>query len=175
MRAVIFLWRVFSLFLFLTGWEFRVNSLQQPTITFSYSSQQLLKSPMSNWHMLRWKIQVGVDIWKRTLECYLLGFKTLGTKCIRISMCNVLANHDQNLESRFKLLKVCLCVKLESSDYRIYWTKFAKLDRLKIRLDWSNLVQIFFSCRIFNSAQAHMTCRVLCFASSIKGKTLNTF
>ena len=50
-------------------------------------------------------------------------------------MCNVLANHDQNLESRFKLLKICLCVKLESSDYKIYWTKFAKLDRLKIRLD----------------------------------------
>ena len=50
-------------------------------------------------------------------------------------MCNMLVNHDQNLESRFKLLKVCLCVKLESSDYRIYWTKFAKLDRLKIRLD----------------------------------------
>ena len=58
-----------------------------------------------------------------------LGSKTLGTKCIRTSMCNVLANHDQNLESRFRLLKVCLCVKLESSDCRIYWTKPARLDR----------------------------------------------
>ena len=27
-RMIIFLWRVFSLFLFLTGWEFHVNSLQ---------------------------------------------------------------------------------------------------------------------------------------------------
>ena len=70
---------------------------------------------------------------------------TLGTKCIRTSMYNVLANHDQNLESRFSLLKVCLCVKLESSDCRIYWTKFARLDQLKIRLDRSNLVQIVFS------------------------------
>ena len=42
----------------------------------------------------------------------LLGSKTLGTRCIRISMCNVLANHDQNLESRFKLLKVCLFCKV---------------------------------------------------------------
>ena len=50
----------------------------------------------------------------------LLGSKTLGTKCIRTSICNVLANHNQNLESRFRLLKVCLFVKLESSDYRIY-------------------------------------------------------
>ena len=50
----------------------------------------------------------------------MLGSKTLGTKCIRTSMCNVLANHGQNLKSRFRLLKVCLCVKLESSDYRIY-------------------------------------------------------
>ena len=65
----------------------------------------------------------------------LLGSKTLGTKCIRTLMCNVLVNHDQNLESRFRLLKVCLSVKLESSDYRIYWTKFARLDQSKIRLD----------------------------------------
>ena len=50
----------------------------------------------------------------------LLGSKTLGTKCIRTSICNVLANHDQNLESRFRLLIMCLCVKLELSDCRIY-------------------------------------------------------
>ena len=106
----------------------------------------------------------------------MLGSMTLGTKCIRTSMYNVLANHDQNLESRFSLLKVCLCVKLESSDCRIYWTKFARLDQLKIRLDRS--IEPHANCffyRISNSAQAHMTCRVLCFASSIKEKTLATF
>ena len=27
----------------------------------------------------------------------------LGTKCIRTSICNVLANHDQNIKSRFRL------------------------------------------------------------------------
>ena len=68
----------------------------------------------------------------------LLGSKILGTKCIRTLICTVLANHDQNLESRFRLLKVSLCVKLESSDCRIYWTKSVRLDRL-------NLVQIVFS------------------------------
>ena len=65
----------------------------------------------------------------------LLGSKTLGTKSIRTSICNVLANHDQNIEFRFRLLNVCLFVKLESSDYRIYWTKSAMLDRSKMRLD----------------------------------------
>ena len=65
----------------------------------------------------------------------MLGSKKLGTKCIRTSMCNVLANHDQNLGSRFRLLKVCLVVKLESSDCKIYWTKSTRLDRLKIRLN----------------------------------------
>ena len=50
----------------------------------------------------------------------MLGSKTLGTKCIRTSTCNVLANLDQNLESRFRLLKVCLFVKLDTSDCRIY-------------------------------------------------------
>ena len=59
-------------------------------------------------------------------------------------MCNVLANHDQNLEFRFRLLKMCLCVKLESSDCRIYWTKSARLNRSKIRLNQSNLVHIVF-------------------------------
>ena len=33
----------------------------------------------------------------------LLGSKSLGTKCIRTSICNMLANHDQNIESRFRL------------------------------------------------------------------------
>ena len=51
----------------------------------------------------------------------LLGSKILGSKYIR-------TNHDQNIESRFKLLKVCLFVKLESSDCRIYLTKSARLD-----------------------------------------------
>ena len=74
----------------------------------------------------------------------MLSSKTLGTECIRTLICNVLANHDQNLESKFKLLKVCLFVKLELSGCRIYWTKSARLDRSKIRLDQLNLVQIFF-------------------------------
>ena len=65
----------------------------------------------------------------------LLDSKTLGTKCIRTLICNVLVNHDQNIESRFRLLKVCLFVKLESSDCIIYWTKSTRLDRSKIRLD----------------------------------------
>ena len=73
-----------------------------------------------------------------------LGPNTLGTKWIRTSICNVLENHDQNIEFRFRLLKVCLFVKLESSDCRIYWTKSARLDRSKIRLDRLNLVQIYF-------------------------------
>ena len=57
----------------------------------------------------------------------------------------MLANHDQNIESRFRLLQVCLFVKLELSDCRIYWAKSARLNRLKIRLDRSNLVHIYFS------------------------------
>ena len=74
----------------------------------------------------------------------MLSSKTLETKCIRTLMCNVLVNHDQNLESRFRLLKVYLFVKLESSNCKIYMSKFARLDRSKIRLDQSNLVQIIF-------------------------------
>ena len=69
---------------------------------------------------------------------------------------------------------VLVCV-LESSNCRKLLFNFCKalsienLTRsIKTRAD-------FYFCRIFNSAQAHMTCRVLCFALSIKGKTLATF
>ena len=82
--------------------------------------------------------------WLNRSVATMLGSKTLESKCIITSIYNMLANHDQNLESRFRLLKVCLCVKLESSDCNIYWTKSAKLDRSKIRLDRSNLMQIVF-------------------------------
>ena len=40
----------------------------------------------------------------------------------------MLANHDKNIQSRFKLLKVCLCVKLESSVLQDLMCKSAKLD-----------------------------------------------
>ena len=40
----------------------------------------------------------------------LFGSKTLGTKCIRTSLCIMLANHDQNIESRFGLAQsVFIC------------------------------------------------------------------
>ena len=74
----------------------------------------------------------------------LLGSKTLGTKCIRTSTYNVLANHNQNLESRFRLVKVCLFVKLELSKLQDLLAKSAMFDRSKIRLDRSNFVQITF-------------------------------
>ena len=80
-------------------------------------------------------------------EIMVLGSKTLGIKCIRTSICNVLANHDQNLEPRFRLLKVCLFVKLELSELQDLLAKFAKLDRL-------NLMQIYFLQIFSNSAQA---------------------
>ena len=40
----------------------------------------------------------------------LLGSKNLGTKYIRISLCIMLTNHDQNIESRFRLAQsVFIC------------------------------------------------------------------
>ena len=105
----------------------------------------------------------------------LLGSKTLGTKCIRTSICNVLANHDKKLEFRFRLLKVCLFVKLELSDCRIYLYKSARLNRLKIRFDRSNLVQINFLQIFPTQPKPNLMCKVLCFTQSIKEKTLATF
>ena len=66
-------------------------------------------------------------------------------------------------------------VKLESSVLQDLLCKFAWLDRLRIRLDRSKLMQIVFSVEFSNSAQARLTCRILCLALSIKGKTLPRF
>ena len=73
------------------------------------------------------------------------------------------------------LLKVCLCVKLESSVLQDLLCKSAWLNRSRIRLDRSKLVQIVFSAKFSNSAQARLTGRVLCFVLGIKGKILATF
>ena len=38
--------------------------------------------------------------------------KSLGTKCIRTLICNVLANHDQNIKSRFGLAQSLFICKI---------------------------------------------------------------
>ena len=73
------------------------------------------------------------------------------------------------------LLKVCLCVKLKSSVLQDLLCKSTRLDRSKIRLERSKLMQIFFLQNFSTQAQARMMCKVLCFTLSIKGKTLATF
>ena len=52
----------------------------------------------------------------------LLGSKTLGTKCTRTSLCIMLANHDQNIESRFRLTQnvfICKSCKPRSIEPRV--------------------------------------------------------
>ena len=56
----------------------------------------------------------------------------------------MLANYDQNLESRIRLLKVYLFVKLESSVLQDLLCKSVRLDQSKIRLDQTKLMQIVF-------------------------------
>ena len=105
----------------------------------------------------------------------MLGSKTLGLNVLELQFV-MLANPDQNvLIFVLDLLKVCLYVKLESSILQDLLCKSAWLDRSKIRLDRLKLVQIVFSKEFSILTQAHLTCRVLCFVLSIKGKTLATF
>ena len=70
---------------------------------------------------------------------------------------------------------MCFCVKLESSVLQDLLCKSARLDWSKIRLDRSKLVQIIFLQNFPTQAQARMTCKIFCFALSIKGKTLAMF
>ena len=87
----------------------------------------------------------------------------------------MLANHDQNVQSRSRLLKVCVCVKLESSNCRKLLSNFCKAQSIKNQTRLIEARANCFSAEFSNSTQAHMTWRVLCFVLSIKRKTLKTF
>ena len=106
----------------------------------------------------------------------MLGSKTLSINVLELQFV-LLANRDQNVLVLFRLAQsMWLYVKLESSSCRIYYVNLHGLiDRSKIRLDRSKLVQIVFLQIFSNSAQARLTCRVLCFVLNIKGETLATF
>ena len=87
----------------------------------------------------------------------------------------MLANHDQNVLVLFRLAQsICVYAKLESSSCRIYCVNLPS--SIDWELDW--LIETRadnFSVEFSNSAQARLTCRVLCFALGIKGKTLAIF
>ena len=113
--------------------------------------------------------------WSYLCHVVMLGSKTLGLNVLELQFI-MLANHDQNvLVFVLDLLKVCLYVKLELSVLQDLLCKSVWLDWLKIRLDRSKLVQIVFLQNFPTQPKARLTCRVLCFALSIKGKTLATF
>ena len=74
----------------------------------------------------------------------MLGSKTLSLKVLELQFV-MLAYYNQNvLVFVLDLLKVCLYVKLESSVLQDLLCKSAWLNRSKIRLDRSKLVQIVF-------------------------------
>ena len=58
----------------------------------------------------------------------------------------MLANHDQNYESRF------ICYSLNQAECRNLLCKIAKLDRSKVRLDRSRIVSAEFELSLNNSS-----------------------
>ena len=57
-----------------------------------------------------------------------LSSKILGTNVLELQFVLCWQTMNKTLSLGLGLLKVCLFVKLESSDYRTYWTKSARLD-----------------------------------------------
>ena len=83
-------------------------------------------------------------------------------------MCILLANHDQNIESRFSLAQSVFNCKIGIELLQDLLDKICKARLIETHADL-----IFY--RNSNSIRAHMTCRVKCFTSSIKEKTLTMF
>ena len=74
----------------------------------------------------------------------MLGSKTLGTNVLELQFVLCWQTMIKTFSLILDLLKVCLCVKLESSVLQDLLCKSAELDQLKIRLNRSKLVQIVF-------------------------------
>ena len=103
----------------------------------------------------------------------MLGSKTLGTKCIRTSLCIMLANHDQNIMSRFRLAQSVFICK----SWNQVITRFVGLN-LQGLIDWKLDSIDRTSCRLIflqnfpTQPKPGLTCRILCFTPSIKRKLL---
>ena len=74
----------------------------------------------------------------------MLGSKTLGTNVLELQFVLCWQTMIKTFSLILDLLKVCLCVKLESSVLQDLLCKSTELDQLKIRLNQSKLVQIVF-------------------------------
>ena len=97
-----------------------------------------------------------------------MGSKTLGLNVLKLQFV-MSANHDQNVLVLFRLAQsICFLCKVGIELLQNLLCNSVWLDRSKV-------MQIVFSVEFSNSTQACLTCRVLCFVLSIKGKTLATF
>ena len=118
-------------------------------------------------------LQVPPSLGRELLRCE-LGSKDLGFKCFRTSTCNV-GKSCSKLRVQIQTAQSMFIVKLELSNCRKLLFTFCKARLIENQTRSIEARADFFSVDFSNSAQAHMTCRVLCFALSIKGKTLTTF
>ena len=106
----------------------------------------------------------------------LLGSKTLGTKCIRTSLCIMLANHDQNVESRFRLAQsVFICKNWNRVIARFIGLNLQGSIDQKLDLINRTSCRLIFMQNFPTQPKPGLTCRVLCFTPSIKRKNLAMF
>ena len=100
----------------------------------------------------------------------------LGTKCIRTSLCIMLANHDQNIKSRFRLAQsVFICKSWNRVIAGCIGLNLQGLIDRKLDLINRTLCRLIFLQNFPTQPKTNLTCRVLCFALCIKGETLSTF
>ena len=101
----------------------------------------------------------------------MLGSKTLGTKCIRTSLCIMLANHDQNIESRFRLAQSVFTCK----SWNQVIARFIGLNlqgSINQKLDSINRTscRLIFFAKFSNSTQARFDMQGFMFYSKYKKK-----
>ena len=112
-----------------------INTIQSELLskkTKESRINELYKKKMDNLHFIPNNIVTKffkkLTKYKNDYQQYLLGSKTLGTNVLKLQFVLCLQTMIKLQSLGLDLLKVCLFVKLESSDCRTYWTKSARLD-----------------------------------------------
>ena len=103
----------------------------------------------------------------------MLGSKTLGTKCIRTSLCIMLENHDQNIKSRFRLAQsVFICKNWNQVIAGFIGLNLQGLIDQKLDSIDQTSCRLIFLQNFPIQPKPSLMCRVLCFTPSIKRKLL---
>ena len=128
----------------------------------------ILKTNLPSCYLYHFSLPSGPSLGKGLVQnCQVLRNQELMYQNFNMYM---LSNHNQNVQSKFRLFKVCVCVKLESSNGRKLLFNFRKARLIKNQTRLIEARADCFSTKFSNSAQARFDVQGFMFYPKYKNK-----